>query len=161
MSEIESVDGRHNWTFGQSSRVNAMDDNRNATSQPTATRGACGRHATNNFHTSATRGVRGADSRRVASGRVFHASSTTARDHTDTAVCRPSRGDGLDNSATCDSARVSQYTTPIVDQSVQTESNSAVSDCVHDVYCNKIKASVDSNEFESVNGNLSVKMNQN
>ena len=36
-----------------------------------------------------------------------------------------------------------------------------MSDCVHDVYCNKIKAAVDSNEFESVNGDLSVKMNQN
>ena len=100
----------------------------------------------------------------MASGRVFHASSTAARDHTDTAACRLSSGDGLDNSATYDSARVSQYTTPIVtinNQSVQTESNSAVSDCVHDVYCNKIKAAVDSNEFESVNGDLSVKMNKN
>ena len=36
-----------------------------------------------------------------------------------------------------------------------------MSDCVHDVYCNKIKAAVDSNEFESVNGDLSVKTNQN
>ena len=87
------------------------------------------------------------------SGRVFHA-STAARDHTDT--------------ATCDSARVNQYTTPtatISNQSVQTdnsqiESNSAVSNCVSDVYCNKIKAAVDSNEFQSVNGDLSVKMNQ-
>ena len=141
-----------------------MDDDRKAISQPTATRAACGQRATNNFHTSATRGVREADSRRVASGRVFHASSTTARDHTDTAVCRPSRGDGLDDSATCDSTRANQYTTPIVqisNQSVQTESNGAVSDCVHDVYCNKIKAAVDSNEVESVNGDLSVKMNQN
>ena len=149
------------------SRVNAVD-NRNATSQPTATRGACGQHATNDFHTSVVRGVRGADSRRVASGRVFHASSTTARDHTDTAVCRPSRGDGLDNSATCGSDRVSRSTTPVVaisDQPVQTysqtESTGVVSDCVHDVYCNKIKAAVDSNEFESVNGDLSVKMNKN
>ena len=33
--------------------------------------------------------------------------------------------------------------------------------CVPDVYCNKIEAAVDSNEFESVNGDLSVKMNQN
>ena len=41
------------------SRVNAMDDNRNATIQPTATCGACGRHATNNFHTSVVRGARG------------------------------------------------------------------------------------------------------
>ena len=132
------------------SRVNAVDD-RSAISQPNATRGACSQRATNNFHTSATRGARGAGSRRVMSGRVFHA-STAARDHTDT--------------ATCDNARVSQYTTPIVDQSVQTddsqtESNSAVSNCVSDVYCNKIKAAVDSNEFESVNGDLSVKMNQN
>ena len=70
---------------------------------------------------------------------------------------------------TCDSARVSQSTTPVVtisDQSVQTdnsqaESNSAVSNCVPDVYCNKIEAAVDSDEFESVNGDLSVKMNQN
>jgi len=36
-----------------------------------------------------------------------------------------------------------------------------VSNCVPDVYCNKIKAAVDSDEFESVNGDLSVKMNQN
>ena len=36
-----------------------------------------------------------------------------------------------------------------------------MSDCVHDAYCNKIKAAVDSNEFESVNGDLSVNMNQN
>jgi len=124
------------------SRVNAVDD-RSAISQPNATRGACSQRATNNFHTSTTtRGVRGAGSRRVMSGRVFHA-STAARDHTDT--------------ATCDSARVNQYTTPtatISNQSVQTdnsqiESNSAVSDCVHDVYCNKIKAAVDFNEFES------------
>ena len=41
------------------SRVNAVD-NRNATSQPTATRGVCGQHATNDFHTSVVRGVRGA-----------------------------------------------------------------------------------------------------
>ena len=69
---------------------------------------------------------------------------------------------------TCDSARVSQSTTPVVtisDQSVQTdnsqaESNSAVSNCVPDVYCNKIEAAVDSDEFESVNGDLSVKMNK-
>ena len=131
------------------SRVNAVDD-RSAISQPNATRGACSQRATNNFHTSATRGVSGAGSRRVMSGRVFHA-STAARDHTDTAACRSCSGDGLDNSATCDSARASQYTThtaTISNQSVQTESNSAVSDCVHDVYCNKIKAAVDSNEFE-------------
>ena len=84
----------------------------------------------------------------MMSGRVFHA-STAAREHTDAATCRPGSGDH--DSATHDSARVSQYTTPIVtisNQSVQTESNSAVSDCVHDVYCNKIKAAVDSNEFE-------------
>ena len=36
-----------------------------------------------------------------------------------------------------------------------------MSDCVHDVYCNKVKAAVDSNEFESVNGDLSVKTSQN
>ena len=36
-----------------------------------------------------------------------------------------------------------------------------MSNCIPDVYCNKIKAAVDSNEFESVNGDLSVKMNQN
>ena len=52
------------------SRVNAMDD-RKAISQPTATRAACGQRVTNDFHTSATRGVRGAGSRRVMSGRVF------------------------------------------------------------------------------------------
>ena len=82
------------------------------------------------------------------SDRVFHA-STAARDHADTAACRPSSADH--DSATYDSARVSQYTTPtatISNQSVQTESNGAVSDCVHDVYCNKINAAVDSNEFE-------------
>ena len=80
------------------SRVNAVDDC-SAISQTNATRGACSQRAANNFHTSATRaacgqhatndfhtstsvvrGARGADSRRVASGRVFHA-STTARDH--------------------------------------------------------------------------------
>ena len=99
------------------------------------------------------------------SDRIFHTSSTAARDHTDTAACRPSDGH---NSAMCDSARVNQYTTPtatISNESVQTdssqiESNGAVSDCVHDVYCNKIKAAVDSNEFESVNGDLSVKMDK-
>jgi len=147
------------------SRVNAADD-RSAISQPTATRAACSQRSTNNFHTSATRGVRGAGSRRVMPGRVFHASTAT-RDHTDTAACRSSSGDH--DSATYVSARVSQYTTPSVaisDQSVQTddsqtESNSAVSDCVHGVYCNKINAAVDSNEFESVNGDVSVKMNQN
>ena len=117
------------------SRVHAVD-NRNATSQSTATRGACGQHATNDFHTSVVRGASGADSRRVASGRVFHA-STTARDHT--AACRPSSSDGLDNSTTCDSARVSQSIVTISDQSVQTdrpnsqtEFNSA--DCIPDVY---------------------------
>ena len=62
------------------SRVNAVDD-RSAISQPNATRGACSQRATNNFHTSATRGVRGAGSRRVMSDRIFHA-STAARDHT-------------------------------------------------------------------------------
>ena len=56
------------------------------------------------------------------------------------------------------SDRVSQSTMPIVtisDQSVQTdrpnsraEFNSAVSNCIPDVYCNKINAAVDSNEFE-------------
>ena len=82
------------------SRVNAMDDNRSAIGQTNATRGACsqraannfhasatraacGQHATNDFHTSVVRSARGADSRRVASGRVFHASSTAARDHSD------------------------------------------------------------------------------
>ena len=111
-------------------------DNCSAISQPTATRAACGQRVTNDFHTSATRVVRGAGSRRVMSGRVFHA-STAARDHTDTAVCRPSSSDGLDNSTTYGSGRVSQSTMPIVtisDQSVQTdrpnsraEFNSAVS----------------------------------
>ena len=99
---------------------------------------------TNDFHTSATRGVRGAGSRRVMSDRVFHASTAT-RDHADTAACRPSN---VRSSATCDSTRANQYITPVVtisDQSVQTdnsqaESNSAVSNCVHDVYCNKIEA---------------------
>jgi len=113
-----------------------------------------------------TRGVRRAGSRRVMSDRVFH-TSAAARDPTDTAACRPS--DGLDNSATCDSGRVSQSTTSVVaisDQSVQTdnsqtESNYAVSNCVPDVYCNKIEAAVDSDEFESVSGDLSVKINQN
>ena len=136
-----------------------------AISQPTATRAACSQRVTNDFYTSATRGVRGADSRRVMSDRVFHA-YTAARDHTDTAACRFSDGHNL---AMCDSASVNQYTTPTAtmsDQSVQTnnfqtESNGAVSDCVHDVYCNKIKAAVASNEFESVNGDLSVKMNKN
>ena len=137
------------------SRVNAVDDRR-AISQPTATR-VCSQRVTNDFHTSATRGVREAGSRRVMSDRIFHTLSTAARDHADTAACRPS--DGLDNSATCGSDRVSQSTTSVVtvsDQSVQTdnsqaESNSAVSNCVPDVYCNKIKAAVDSDEFESVN----------
>ena len=121
------------------SRVNAVGD-RKAISQLTATR-ACSQRVTNDFHTSATRGVRGAGSRRVVSDRVFHASTAT-RDHAGTAACRPSDGH---NSATCDSARVSQSTTSVVtisDQSVQTdnsqtESNSAVSNCVPDVYCNK------------------------
>ena len=36
-----------------------------------------------------------------------------------------------------------------------------MSNCVPDVYCNKIEAAVDSDEFESVNGDLSLKMNQN
>ena len=36
-----------------------------------------------------------------------------------------------------------------------------MSNCIPDVYCNKIKAAVDSNEFESVNGDLSVEMNRN
>ena len=75
---------------------------------------------TNDFHTStATRGVRGANSRWVMSDKVFH-TSTAARDHTGTAACRPSDGH---NSATCDSARVSQSTTSVVtisDQSTQT-----------------------------------------
>ena len=132
------------------SRVNAMDD-RKAISQPTATR-LCSQRVTNDFHTSATRGVREAGSRRVMSDRVFHA-STAARDHAGTAACRPSDGH---NSATCDSARVNQYTTPtatIRNQCVQTdnsqtESNSAVSNCVLDVYCNKIEAAVDADEFE-------------
>ena len=120
MSEVESIDGRHNWTFGQSVKSEcAMDNNRSATNNfhTSATRGArgvCSQRMTNDFHTSVTRGVREADSRRVASGRVFHTSSTTARDHTDTTVCRPIRGDGLDDSATCDSTRADQYTTPIV-----------------------------------------------
>jgi len=132
------------------SRVNAVDD-RKAISQPTATR-ACSQRVTNDFHTSAKRGVREAGNRRVVSDRVFH-TSAAARDHTGTAACRPS--DGLDNSATCDSDRVSQSTTSVVasDQSVQTdnsqaESNSAVSNCVPDVYCNKIEAAVDADEFE-------------
>ena len=76
--------------------------------------------ATNDFHTSATRGVRGAGSRRVMSDRVFHA-STAARDHADTAACRPSN---VRSSATCDSTRANQYTTPtatISNQSVQTD----------------------------------------
>jgi len=151
------------------SRINAIDGDRKAIGQPTTTRGACGQRVTssNDFHTStATRGVRGAGSRRVMSDRVFHTSSTAARDHTGAAACRPS---DVQNSATCDSTRVSKFTTPIVtisDQSVQTdnsyaESNSAVSNCVSDVYCNKIEAAVDCDEFESVNGNLSVKMNKN
>ena len=157
------------------SRVNAVD-NCNATSQPTAARAVCGQHAINDFHTSVVRGARGAGSRRVASGKVFHAS---ARDHADTAACRPSevhdtaacRPSGSDHdSVTYGNDRVSQSTMPTVtisDQSVQTdrlnsqaESNSTVSDCVHDVYCNKINAAVDSNEFESVNGDLSVEMNR-
>jgi len=138
-------------------------DDRRAISQPTATRGACGQRVTNGFHTStATRGVREAGSRRVMSDRVFH-TSTATRDHTGTAACRPS---DVYSSATCDSARVSPSVATISDQSVQTdnsqtESNSAVSNCVSDVYCNKIKATVDSDEFKSVNGDLSVKMNQN
>ena len=138
------------------SRINTVDSDRRAINQPTTTHGACGQRVTssNDFHTStATRGVR-------------HTSSTAARDHTGTAACRPS---DVQNSATCDSARVSQSTTPVVtisDQSVQTdnsqaESNSAVSNCVPDVYCNKIEAAVDSDEFGSVNGDLSDKMNQN
>jgi len=119
-------------------------------------RGACGQRVTssNDFHTAtATRGVSGASSRRVMSDKVFHTSSTAARDHTGAAACMPS---DVHNSATCDSARVSQFTTPIItisDQSVRTdnsqaESNSAVSNCVPDVYCNKIKAAVDSDECE-------------
>ena len=102
------------------SRINAIDDRR--ISQPTPTRGACGQRMTNDFHTStATRGVSGANSRRVMSDKVFH-TSTAARDHTGTAACRPS--DGLDNSATCNSDRVSKSTTSVVaisDQSVQTD----------------------------------------
>ena len=50
------------------SRINAIDGDRKAISQPTTTRGACGQRGTssNDFHTStATRGVRGAGSRRV------------------------------------------------------------------------------------------------
>ena len=129
------------------SRVNAVDN-------CNATRGACSQRAASDFHTSVVRGARGAGSRRV-----FHASSTTARDHADTVACRPGSGDH--DSAACDSTRVSQYTTPIVDQSVQTEFNSAVSECIPDVYCNKINAAVNSDEFESVNDDLSVKMGQN
>jgi len=104
-----------------------MDD-RKAISQPTATRAACSQRVTNDFHTSATRGVRGAGSRRVMSDRVFHA-STAARDHTDTAACRPSDGH---NSAMCDSARVSQSTTSVVaisDQSVQTDNSQTANNC--------------------------------
>jgi len=86
--------------------VNAVDD-RKAIGQPTATH-ACSQRVTNDFHTSATRGVRGAGSRRVVSDRVFH-TSAAARDHASTAACRPSSGDH--DSATCDSARVSQHTT--------------------------------------------------
>ena len=91
------------------SRVNAVD-NCSAISQMDATRGACSQRANNNFHTSVVRSVRGAGSRRV-----FHA-STAARDHTaacrpsevhDTAACKPSSGDGLDNSTTYGSDRVS------------------------------------------------------
>ena len=126
------------------SRINAIDSDRRTINQPTTTRGVCDQRVTssNYFHTStATRGVRGANSRRVMSDKVFQ-TSTAARDHTGTAACRPSDGH---NSATCDSARVSQSTTSVVtisDQSVQTdnsqtESNSAVSNCVPDVYCNK------------------------
>ena len=102
----------------------------------------CGQHATNDFHTSVVRGVRGAGSRRLMSDRIFH-TSTAARDHT--AACRPSSGDH--DSVTYDSSRVSQSTMPIVtisDQSVQTdrpnsqtEFNSEVSNCIPDVYCNK------------------------
>ena len=112
--------------------MNAVDDRR-AISQPTATRGAaCSQRVTNDFHTSVTRGVREAGTQRVMSDIIFH-TSAAARDHADTAACRPS--DGLDNSATCGSDRVSQSTTSVVaisDQSVQTdnsqtESNSAVS----------------------------------
>ena len=47
----------------------------------------------------ATRGVRGASSRRVMSDKVFHTSSTAARGHTGAAACRPS---DVHNSATCD-----------------------------------------------------------
>ena len=148
------------------SRINTINGDCRAISQPTPTRGACGQRVTssNDFHTStATRGVRGASSRRVMSDKLFHTWSTAARDHTGAAACRPS---DVHNSATCDSARVltskpaetSQFTTFIVtisEQSVQTdnsqaESNSAVSNCVPDVYCNKIEAAVDSDEFESV-----------
>jgi len=54
------------------SRENTIVDDRRAISQPTATRGACSQHVTNDFHTSTTtRGVRGAGSRRVMSDRVF------------------------------------------------------------------------------------------
>ena len=89
------------------SRVNAVDD-RKAISQPTATR-ACSQRVTNDLHTSATRGVRGAGSRRVMSDRVFHA-VTAARDHADTAACRPSSGDH--DSATCNSTESSQILRP-------------------------------------------------
>ena len=46
---------------GRSARVSRVNagDNRNETSQPTATRGACGQHATNDFHTSVVRGGMG------------------------------------------------------------------------------------------------------
>ena len=119
------------------SRINAVDDRREI-NQPTATRGACSQRVTNDFHTlTATRGVRGANSRRVMSDKVFH-TSTAARDHTGTAACRPS---DVYNSAMCDSARVSTSTMSVVaisDQSVQTDnsqakSNSAVSNCVPNV----------------------------
>ena len=36
-----------------------------------------------------------------------------------------------------------------------------MSNCIPDVYSNKVKAAVDSNEFESVNNDLSVEMNRN
>jgi len=86
------------------------------------------------------------------SDKIFHTSSIAARDHTGAAACRPS---DVHNSATCDTARVNQSTTSVVtisDQSVptdnfQAESNSTVSNCVPDVYCNKIEAAVDSDEF--------------
>ena len=101
------------------SRVNAVD-NCSAIGQTNATRGACSQRATNDFHTSVVRGVRGAGSRRAASDKVFHTStSTAARDHT--AACWPSSSDGLDNSVTYDSARVNQSIVTISDQSVQTD----------------------------------------